>query len=417
MRKQNRKEGPLDTAGSQNGGVRVRKPWLRALFIAGGLAVCTAVLFAFYKLPLNASEIVIVVAFWFLAITAVQFLRRGRRRRSTDSAILLTFSLFCSHRGSAVTSPSQTVDAQSATSDVIACSASEFLAQRGDRVELYAYAAKSLSSSAFVWEVQAGALKQSSGTLVGWTLSGLNAAAATVTASVSVHDPSIPPAQCSVDVAILPDTVVSRGAANTGRAMISQNDAEEQGFPLYSYLLFGRRPLGEERVLCLTAIEAVLSYAEDITTLRRYFKVDQLDVAALFVSQRVPTEVSRLSSEEVAEWILDHYDFVRAQSILARIGDTRRELIYLVTSSSPLGVVRDNNPSADAVVQRLEGVPDAILAGVIRRFLNQAVRADRPKADQIFSLMLRARILIAQAGATTPELTKAANSIVSLIRK
>jgi hypothetical protein len=418
MRGKWRQESSIQATTSKGSGVR--RSWIHALVIAGGFSACTALVFAFYQLPLNSSEIVIVVAFWFLVVKVAQFLRRRvSRSNPPKSAFLLIFTLLCWHRSRAgASSAPQQEDMQPATTDMIACSASEFLAQRGDRVELYAYSAKSLSPSAFVWSVPAGVLRPSTGTTATWTLSGLPAEATTTTAIVSVQDRSMLPVRCDVDIAIRPDRIVSRGsAAVTGRALVSQVEPEEQGFPLYSYLLFGRRPLGGERQLCLTSIEAVLSYAEDLTELRRYFQVDQLNLAVLFVTQKPTVQVNQLSPEKLAEWTLDHYNYARAEKVLARTGDTKRDLIYLVTSDAPIGAFHDTNPNREAVVQNLNGVPEAIIAGVIRRFLNQAVRADRSKSDQIYSLVLRARILIALAGTTTPELTKAADSIVTLFRK
>ena len=128
-----------------------------------------------------------------------------------------------------------------------------------------------------------------------------------------------------------------------GHAFLVGNQAEGAGYGLYSYLLFGAPPNAANRNLYLQAISACIRGMPDIKSLEDAgFDRHELNVTYLLISEPLPRAFSRESGLAphtitlLDQWILDHYDYTRARSLLRFLRDARRDGPYIISTLNPL---------------------------------------------------------------------------------
>src|ERR1044071_4116241 len=128
-------------------------------------------------------------------------------------------------------------DKSSAPAATVACSPARPFFQPGEKVVVTAYVdfpeAKSLQYS---WSASAGRISGEKSQAV-WDLSGVG---------IGVHESKLhvsgggSEGDCSVRVALQSESKLPpRGSRETGRSLLLPNEVEENGYGLYSYLLFG----------------------------------------------------------------------------------------------------------------------------------------------------------------------------------
>jgi hypothetical protein len=124
------------------------------------------------------------------------------------------------------------------------------------------------------------------------------------------------------------------------RAFLIRDQPEEKGYGLYSYLLFESPPTKENRQLYLSAIWACVDGIPDIATLVSNHSPDQINLTYVPIIEAAPPPPQARPRREGlhwwSEWILDHYDYARAQLILSRLRNTHLGGgPYLLSTSSP----------------------------------------------------------------------------------
>jgi hypothetical protein len=151
--------------------------------------------------------------------------------------------------------------------------------------------------------------------------------------------PPPPPPPAPVTAAKPPPQIVE-----TGREFLLSGDHEKPGYGLYSYLLWANNPSEQDRKRFVSVIAAFLSIPRAKVEEGSELAVDSegrqvaaaesvnpqnLNVAYIPVSALPPAQVT-------AEWVLDHYDVVRARILLARVPKSLHGGPYIVSTLRPL---------------------------------------------------------------------------------
>ena len=234
----------------------------------------------------------------------------------------------------------------------LTCVAERPVASPGEVVPLRAWATtlegRPLGDNVqYSWEVEAGSV-QSYGDRARWDVGNVSVGAGeskVVVAKVIVRRPSEGATLCTLDVVISrrvaqPPTLGEeriRGVLTTGKTFLAHNEREENGYGLYSYLLFGSKPNAEERPRYAQAVEAYLRILPNLNNLSEHVAPSELNVTYIPVMEK---PASAETDSEWADRVLDVYDYARAKVLLNRLDDEYASGPYIVSVHSPLSQAR-----------------------------------------------------------------------------
>jgi hypothetical protein len=295
-------------------------------------------------------------------------------------------------------------DSARAASLLVACSPEQPVVRAGGQVTVRAWASASEGALLrYFWTVQAGRVT-GQGAEVRWDLTGVGKKAFPYTATVRVVGPGGMMADCTLRVFVeSPEYGTEgglRGGREVGRRLLRPDQIEAEGYGLYSYLLFGTQPDGEDRERYRKAIEAYFRLIPHVAALEKYFEPPQLNAMYLPIQKRPPDEHA-----VTAEWVLAHYDYTRARYFMRALPGSNRAGPYLVSTLRPL--------SQTAVMperylfQDLSAVPPPLVSLWVREFLNQVAQQDLWQESTAAMLALRLRTTIGQLAIAVPEVQKA----------
>jgi hypothetical protein len=186
----------------------------------------------------------------------------------------------------------------------------------------------------------------------------------------------------------------------SGRAFLRAGKPENSGYGLYSYVLFGEAPNAGNRDLYRAILSAFLSMQE----VRRYEEENQqrssLNVTYLPLQDLPPADAA-------VDWLLDHYDYARAQIILSRLMN-RIAGPYIISYSAPLSAASTVD-GGRLLVEDLSGVPPDLAFLWMNEFTAQAGRPQYWDKPAVRNLMLNLRTQVAVA-AQAFEDVRAANT-------
>jgi len=187
----------------------------------------------------------------------------------------------------------------------------------------------------------------------------------------------------------------------TTRAPLVETHPEDEGYGLYSYLLFGTPPLPATRDRYLRTIMAYLEMIPPTAETLRYIPNRwELNITYLPLTDPPPAEFTgsagHIDLSAAAEWMLQHYNYARARALLRLLPGTHNSGPYLVSQLKPL-------TGNSAVVQPylwqdLSHVQPDLVQTWIREFMAQVAAPqswDRPRAVPQFALQLRNAIAVA----------------------
>jgi hypothetical protein len=208
-----------------------------------------------------------------------------------------------------------------------------------------------------------------------------------------------------------------------GHAFLVGNQAEGAGYGLYSYLLFEVPPNEANRHLYLQAISACLRGMPDIKSLEDAgFDRQQLNVIYLPISEPLPRAFSSgsgLSPHALTlldEWILDHYNYARARSLLRLLRRAQRGGPYIISTLKPLS---GNEPSPMRyLLQDLSSIPynhPDLMYAWVQEFLERASQPHRWEEMSAKSFALRLRQAIAIVATDVPEIRNALESRITWV--
>jgi hypothetical protein len=209
----------------------------------------------------------------------------------------------------------------------------------------------------------------------------------------------------------------------SGHAFLVGSQPEEAGYGLYSYLLFGSPPSDADRNLYLQAISACIRGIRDIKSLEDAgFPRQQLNITYLPLSEPLPrvfSSGSGISPHAITlldEWILDHYNYGRARSLLRFVRGAHRAGPYLISTLSPLSGY-EPFPTR-YLLQDLSLVPydhpDLVFAWV-QEFLQRASQPQRWEEMSTKQFALRLRQAIAIVATDIPEIRNTLESRITWV--
>ena len=172
---------------------------------------------------------------------------------------------------------------------------------------------------------------------------------------------------------------------HSGRSLLVDRDEEEQGFGLYSYLLFGSPPpqesesrpseesrsevcppAEESRARYLATLQGYVDVVQPIEDVLGYREPATVNITYLPVKSMVPEAV-----QESPEALLDNYNYVRAEVILDALDgeDDLRDGPYIVSYQQPLTGM--SGLRERYLFQDLSSVPPRLIHLWVKEFLNQ----------------------------------------------
>ena len=287
-----------------------------------------------------------------------------------------------------------------ATPPQILCSIQKPLAEVGESIRLNGWVIPSGSDHAEMnWTVDAGKVQNSgSGTI--WVLDEV--AIGRHTARVSTSQSTN--AECTLQLYVVSR---SRGGRETGHGLLSPGQTPKSGYGLYSYFLLGAPPDDSARDRYLQAIAAHLRITPSLDRLAEI--VDPADVNAMYLFLDASP-----SASVTPEWVLEHYDYVRARALLKNLPGSHFHGPYLVSSTAPIATGRPPNPPY--LYQDLSQVPPSLVGPWYEQYLNQAAQDHfwETKSGSEFVLKLRTCIAVLALG--LPDVQKSLDAWVKWVK-
>jgi hypothetical protein len=334
-----------------------------------------------------------------------------RRRRSVSQALHIVCA--CAALATLVA-----VAPAPATEPVtLACSAERPAVPLGTSVRVRAWTNAGHGAPVrYTWEVTAGRV-DGGGSEVRWDLDGVRPGR--YAAIARVLDPSGVRGECSLRVLVTADAgtrgqsaprspAAARPARETGSALLVAGQQEAGGYGLYSYLLLGAPPAAGARDRYLKAMEAYVRLIPDLAALERYVPKGELNAAYVPITEAPPGAAT-------PEWILDHYDYARARSVLRMLPGRTRDGPYIVSSLTALAG-GDATASAPVLLQDLSAVPPHLAEAWVREFLNQTAQERFTEARTRDQMVVRLRLVVGILGAGLPEVRSALDNWIAWVR-
>lgn len=172
----------------------------------------------------------------------------------------------------------------------------------------------------------------------------------------------------------------------TGRAFLRGGEPEGKDYGLYSYVLFGEPLSAGNRDLYKAVLEAFFHMVEVSN-----YEVEKTPHAQLNITYLPLNDLPSAGAN--LDWYLDHYDFARAQIILAKLMD-RPAGPYIVSYQSPLSGA-PTVESGRLLVEDLSRVPPDLAFLWVKEFTIQAGNAQYWDKPALRTLMLNLRTQIA----------------------
>lgn len=212
----------------------------------------------------------------------------------------------------------------------------------------------------------------------------------------------------------LPPPVARR---ETVRDFLLHDNAEGEGYGLYSYVLFGKAPGEQDRERYESVVAAFLKVPTAILVEGDGQKRCNLNITYLLLGDAPPEWIANLNAAEPAElaraakWIVTHYDYLRSQQVLTRFGTYTRGP-YLISSLAPL---HTDAPEPDRFLwQDLSAQVPSLADAWVDEFMREASKNHFWEREELARFMLELRNGIALA-AEVPGLDAQLSSLIKLV--
>lgn len=192
-----------------------------------------------------------------------------------------------------------------------------------------------------------------------------------------------------------------------GRAFLSAQEHEERGYGLYSYLLIPSPPVSpEQKARDLAVIRAFLTGLSEVAGLqatnecRAHPDTCKLDLNVTYIFLK--TEEDPRNNPN-GDWVLDHYDFPRAQLMLRIFSRDGHAVIngpFVVSSLAPM--LDSPNVPNHYLWQDMSDVPDSLAASWEKEFESQAAKKEFWTDSTRDRVVLEFRGLVANAAVGLP---------------
>ena len=145
----------------------------------------------------------------------------------------------------------------------------------------------------------------------------------------------------------------------------------------------------------------------EIAGLERHFAPSELNITYLPVNA-MPSETD---IKLLARWVLDHYDYARARSLIRGFSGDNREGPYIVSVSAPLS---NQAPLSNVLWQDLSTIPAQLAGSWVKEFMNQAAQEHFWETRSLPQLRLKIRTVIAVLSMAWPEVRNSLDSYIKL---
>jgi hypothetical protein len=185
-----------------------------------------------------------------------------------------------------------------------------------------------------------------------------------------------------------------------GHNYLIQDNEEEFGYGLYSYLLFSEKPDDILMEKYIATIEATLNKIPEIEDLEYYISKDSLNILYIPLLYTPDSNFAYFTSKEKSEWIINNYDYGRARVYLNKFKENLDSGPYIISYTKALTQV--NQIKDKYLIQDLSYVHHRVIPLWIDEFLEQSSKAHfwDEKELQNFRNDLRNSIAVAADGLT-----------------
>jgi hypothetical protein len=161
----------------------------------------------------------------------------------------------------------------------------------------------------------------------------------------------------------------------TGRSYLVGSELEAHGYGLYSYILFDSQPTEASKERYIRSIIAYFSISP-MSSMEAFLPPEELNITYLLLRDRPPENIETCLQEQccgeeykLAEWVIEHYNYARAQAILCKVPGTRRSGPYIISYYRPLTWV--TRLHGQYLHQDLSMVPQHLVQQWVMEFLEQ----------------------------------------------
>ena len=340
-------------------------------------------------------------------------MRRRPEIRHVAEWLVVVFAVLSVSRGWRASAVAQGTSQSTDVSDVLACSPDSPIVSRG-QVVLRAWTAPTVQpTDQLMWSVSSGQIRSNTSDTQ-WDLRGQPPNAYTATVRLRISGKVV--ASCDVRV-VVPVGEETRDPRIAARAFLAHGQDEAKGYGLYSYLLFGSPPSKVRQPLYLNAIIAYLELVGDVDTFGSYLSPAATNITYVPTLKTPDSNVlavvlkRRQASEEAAQWVLDNYDYARAQLALRGVTGQYGEGPYFISSSTPLAGARSTGSAF--LIQDLSNVRPEFARAWVREFLNQTAQERYWESRTFPSLGLKLRHTLAHLARGFKETLGPLNTVIT----
>lgn len=290
---------------------------------------------------------------------------------------------------------------------IVACSPDRTVVFPGETIMLRVWAEHGKEENlSYDWEADVGKL-HGSGNEASWDLTDVKPGSHT--ASVYAAYPNGETVKCNI--LILVEQGEARGGI-TGWSLLPAGAKEKSGYGLYSYILFGSRPVtADSRERYLKTLEAYVSVNESIVRLEAAgIAPSKLNITYVPVIKLLPQ-----NKAPSPEWLLENYDYARARKILSSIsGEYRSDGPYIISHLKPLSNIRQS-PEMH-LYQDLSMIMPKVIKGYAKEFLNQAAQERHWEERTVRQLTLKLQNIIVVMAQGVGPVTEGIKDIKQIIK-
>ncbi len=324
-------------------------------------------------------------------------MKMRHNKHSLACVVSTTFFICCTISSAQDYEQSDKRDISTSTQLTLVCSPQKPTVEPGETISVRAFiSSDTLQPMQYTWSATAGTIV-GHGSEVRWDFSGV--IPDKYHAYVQVKDSIGRSTTCSTQVVVWLPLTGRDPVQETVRSLLVRGKAEEDGYGLYSYLLFGSPPNDSaSRERYCVAIKTYLKLIPDITILEEYYKHSELNITYLPVGSAPGGTIS-------VDWVLEHYDYGRARVLLNTISNDLRNGPYFISTLEPLS--GKSELLSKYLYQDLSAVPLHLTSMWVKEFLNQSAQERFWEERTARRFVLEIRTTIGQLAEGLPDVRNA----------
>lgn len=300
---------------------------------------------------------------------------------------------------------------------LVMCSSDRLFVDTVEPLDLRVYThPKGDESFHYTWTVTAGRI-EGTGPHVKWNLAGAKPSVYRLT--VRVTDAQGHSGTAQLEVVVIKPLDLKGGKYTTGRAFLLRDKKEDEGYGLYSYLLLASRPDESKRERYLSTIRAYLRLSHVTELFELLKEKEQINITYLPL-KRAPgknlllgelSTMSEQSYSEMAAWVLENYDYDRAQTLLNKLEGDHQGGPYIVSFLKPMS---GDKPEPPYLYQDQSTVPPNLAALWMNEFIMQAAQEQFWERKTMYHMVLKMRTYLGIIGEGVQEVTRAVTILIEL---